>query len=112
MSKEYFSCVNCEGNHERVSIDCDKFLQHIRTSLVCGSVMALAKLVIQCPYCHWSFETKPPDPLHSDYSFEKPHPRSFRGKVVEKILVCENPRCKRRFKIYWYTIANYFPRMQ
>ena len=48
--------------------------------------MAVSKLLLRCPYCDWPFEVKPPDSLHSAYSFEKPSRGSFHGEVLNKIL--------------------------
>ena len=44
--------------------------------------MAVSKLLLRCPYCDWPFEVKPPDSLHSAYSFEKPLRGSFYGEVI------------------------------
>jgi hypothetical protein len=70
--------------------------------------MELAKLVINCPYCKWYFEVRPPDTIHSDYSFRKPSSISFHGEVIKKTLHCPNPRCGKQFEIYWFSRANYF----
>ena len=70
--------------------------------------MALSTIVLECPYCHWMFKAKPPDRLHSAYSFEKPLIGSFHGEVIEQNLVCRNPKCKKPIKIYWYAPMDYF----
>ena len=73
--------------------------------------MALARLVLECPYCHWFFNATPPDRVHSAYSFEKPLVGSFNGKVIEQNLVCRNPKCKKQITIYWYAPRDYFNRI-
>jgi hypothetical protein len=50
--------------------------------------VALSKLILECPYCHWTFEANPPDNVHSAYSFEKPLKGSFYGEVIEQKFVC------------------------
>jgi hypothetical protein len=53
----------------------------------------------------------PPDEVHAAYSFDKPLKGSFYGEVVEKKLVCRNPKCRKQFKIYWYSPLDYFNRI-
>jgi hypothetical protein len=73
--------------------------------------MAVAKLLLRCPYCDWQFEVKQPDRIHSAYSFEKPLRSSFYGEVIEQNLVCQNPKCKKPITVFWYAPMNYFDRM-
>jgi hypothetical protein len=74
-------------------------------------VRALAQLVLECPYCRTLFEVKPPDNIHSAYSFEKPLRNSYYGKVIRRKLVCQNPACRHRFTLFWYAPFDYFSRM-
>ena len=76
-----------------------------------GCIMTTSKLALECPYCHWVFEAKPPDELHFAFSFERPLRGSFYGKIIEKNLVCQNPNCKRNMTIYWYAPLDYFDRI-
>ena len=73
--------------------------------------MAVSKLILECPYCQWTFEANPPDNVHSAYSFEKPLKSSFYGEVLEQKIVCRNPKCKKHITIYWYSPLNYFDRI-
>jgi len=73
--------------------------------------VALSKLILECPYCHWTFEANPPDKVHSAYSFEKPLKSSFYGEVIKQKFVCRNPKCKKPITIYWYSPLNYFNRI-
>lgn len=73
--------------------------------------MALAELVLECPYCQWPFKAKPPDRAHFAYSFEKPLTGSFDGEVIEQNLVCQNPKCRKQITIYWYSPRDYFNRI-
>jgi len=73
--------------------------------------MAVSKLALECPYCHWFFKASAPDKIHSAYSFEKPLRGSFYGEVIKQNLVCRNPKCKKSITIYWYAPLNYFNRV-
>ena len=73
--------------------------------------MALAQLVLECPYCYSLFEAEPPDRVRSAYSFEEPLRHSFYGEVVKQKLVCQNPKCKKQVIIYWYAPMDYFNRI-
>ena len=73
--------------------------------------MAPAKLVLACPYCHWVFEAKSPDDMHTACSFSKSVFQGFHGKLIERNLVCQNPKCNKRLRIYWYATVNYFSRI-
>jgi hypothetical protein len=66
-----------------------------------------AKVVLECPRCHWMFEAERPDGLHST-SFEKPQKRIVEGNVVEQKYVCRNPKCKNAFIVYWFEPTDSF----
>ena len=92
-------------------IACNKFKRNISVLLIEGSDIELAKLVIKCPYCQWLFEVRPPDAIHSDFSFRMPSQISFHGEVIKRSLRCPNPRCGEQFEIYWFSRANHFPKI-
>jgi|WetSurSiteA1Bulk_404760.scaffolds.fasta_scaffold919296_2 hypothetical protein len=73
--------------------------------------MALSQLVLECPHCYSLFEVKPPDRVHSAFSFEVPVRGSFYGEVIKQKLVCQNPECKKQIIVYWYSPMDYFNRM-
>lgn len=73
--------------------------------------MAISKIVLECPFCDQIFETASPDKLHTAYSLEKPIVSIFHGKVVKKMLKCQNPGCKKQIAIYWYAPLDYFNRI-
>ena len=75
--------------------------------------MALAQLVLECPYCSTTFVPEPPkgDRWHSEFSLEKPMLSSSYGDVLEQKTVCRNPECKKTLLVYWYAPMEYFNRM-
>jgi hypothetical protein len=73
--------------------------------------VAKSKLALECPYCDEIFEATPPDKIHSAYSFDKPLKGSFHGEVMEQDFVCQNPKCRKAFTIYWYAPLSYFDRV-
>ena len=90
---------------------CNRLKRNIGVLLTEGSDIELAKLVIKCPYCQWLFEVRPPDAIHSDYSFRKPSQISVHGEVIKRSLRCLNPRCGEKIEIYWFSRANHFPKI-
>jgi hypothetical protein len=60
-----------------------------------------AKIVLECPRCHWMFEAERPDGLHST-SFEKPKKCIVQGNLVDQKYVCRNTKCKNAFIVYWF----------
>jgi len=45
----------------------------------------------ECPLCNQTIDAKPPDKVHSAYSFERPLAKSYHGKLLEKELTCPKP---------------------
>ena len=89
-----------------------KFLAHISTIIVCGSVwMSESLLVLECPYCDAILEVRPPDKLHSAYSTKKPLSSSYHGDVIQQKIPCKNKECKKPITVYWYSPMDYFNRM-
>ena len=73
--------------------------------------MAESQLFLGCPYCNCTFEAKPPDSWHFEYSFEEPLISSHRGEVKKQEIVCQNPKCRKPITIYWYSPIEYFNMM-
>ncbi len=73
--------------------------------------MAISKVVLECPFCSEIVEAESPDKLHAAYSTEKPLAKTFYDKVVEEELKCQNPKCKKHIKVYWYAPLDYFNRI-
>ena len=68
-------------------------------------------VAFECPFCNQTIEVKPPDKLHSAYSFERPLAKSYHGKLIEKELTCPNPECRELITVYWYAPLDYFNRV-
>jgi len=67
--------------------------------------------VLECPFCYEILEVKPPDRLHTAFSFAKPIPKSFHKNIVKKKHKCQNPECKKPITIFWYAPLEYFNRI-
>lgn len=68
-------------------------------------------VAFECPSCNHVLEVKPPDRLHSAYSFDKPASKSYYGEVIEKVVACQNPDCNEQMTIFWYAPYDYFNRV-
>ena len=73
--------------------------------------MAASRINLECPNCQSKFEARPPDRLHSAYSFEKPLKGKFTGGVITQNLVCRNPKCRKPITIYWNPPMDFFNRI-
>ena len=65
--------------------------------------------VFECPFCNEILEVKPPDKLHTAFSFENPIQNSYYGKIMKKKIEC--PNCKKTIAVFWYAPLEYFSRL-
>jgi len=68
-------------------------------------------VALECPFCNQTIEAKPPDKVHSAYSFERPIATSYYGKLIEKELTCPNPKCRELVTVYCYAPMDYSNRV-
>ena len=50
---------------------------------------------LECPFCYEILEVKPPDRLHSAFSFTKPMPKSYHEKCCEEKLQMPESRVQK-----------------
>lgn len=79
--------------------------------IVEGLLLAISKILLECPYCHSPIEADPPNGIRSAYSLEPPIRGNFYGNVIKQTVICANPKCKRIMEIYWYAPLTYFDRL-
>ncbi|MGA3061264.1 MAG: hypothetical protein ABSD92_12975 [Candidatus Bathyarchaeia archaeon] len=65
--------------------------------------------VLECPFCNEILEVKPPDKLHTAFSFVNPIPNSYYGDIVKTKHKCQN--CKKRITVSWYAPLEYLNRI-
>jgi uncharacterized protein YlaI len=65
----------------------------------------------ECPFCNEILEVKPPDRLHSAFSFVEPIPKSYHQKIAKRQYMCQNPECKKSITVFWYAPFEYFSRI-
>jgi uncharacterized protein YbaR (Trm112 family) len=87
------------------------FLSGTTIFIVEGLLLAISKLLLECPYCHSPLEVDPPDRVRSAFSYDAPLRGSYYGKVIKQKMICKNPRCKKIIDIYWYAPLTYFDRI-
>jgi hypothetical protein len=87
------------------------FLSGMSIIIIEGLLLAISKLLLECPYCHSPLEVDPPDRVRSAFSYETPLRGSYYGKVIKQNIQCQNPRCNKIIEIYWYAPLTYFDRI-
>jgi len=65
--------------------------------------------VLECPFCNEILEVKPPDKLHTAFSFVNPIPNSYYGDIVKTKHKCGN--CKKSITVSWYAPLEYLNRI-
>jgi hypothetical protein len=67
--------------------------------------------LLECPFCNEIIEVKPPDKLHTAFSFVNPLPNSYYGDIVKTKHKCRNLNCKKPITVKWYAPLEYFNRL-
>jgi len=68
-------------------------------------------VLIECPFCSTILEVKPPDRLHTAFSFVTPIASSYHGEIVKTKHQCPNGNCEKFIIIKWFAPLEYFNRL-
>jgi hypothetical protein len=70
-----------------------------------------ARVPFECPRCHRVMRGAKPDGKHPIPSIVNPCKSIIGSDVVIRKYVCENPKCKKTFVVYWFEPRDFFDRI-